>query len=105
MSVKKIKINVFMEDAEDKPIQYVADQRDFAEFEAQDFGISYFDVLAGRKVIKFLRFVSWHAGTRQGSIKIPWDEWNAKCVQATQVSEKEGAKAADDSDTPGEAVQ
>ena len=77
----------------------VADQRDVAKFEVQDFGCSARDMLS--RIATAYRYLAWSALTRRGEIKTPWQEFDAQCVEVTDTPDEESAVPADAED-PGQ---
>lgn len=79
----------------------VADQRDVAKFEVQDFGCSS-NVLMSR-ISTAYRFMAWSALTRRGETKLKWPEFDRQCVEVIDMPDEESAVPADAED-PGQPV-
>lgn len=79
MAQMTIELEVLVEGFE--PYLVVADQRDFARWEAQPFGgpISSF---ASAPSLMCLRFLAWSASFRQQRTLAQWDEFDAALVEA-----------------------
>jgi len=77
----------------------VADQRDVAKFEVQDFGCSAMEL--GSRMATAYRYMAWSALTRRGEIKLKWLEFDAQCVEVSDMPDEESALPADAED-PGQ---
>ncbi len=82
MPAVQFHIEVEMEGAETYTL--VADQRDLAKYEVQDF----YDPLVGRRHTS-MRFLAWSASVRQGRTKLPWEKFNEQCIEARDPKEDE----------------
>lgn len=58
----------------------VADQRDVAKWEIQDFGCPFSDI--DTRSMLALRWLAWSALSRRGLIDLKWDEFDAQCIEA-----------------------
>ncbi|RKN38451.1 hypothetical protein [Micromonospora endolithica] len=76
----------------------VADQRDIAKWEVQDFGTAFADI--GSRQHMAYRWLAWSALTRRGLVDLEWPEFDALCVEATDRPEEEADVPADAED-PG----
>ncbi|MGK5737275.1 hypothetical protein [Micromonospora sp. URMC 103] len=76
----------------------VADQRDVAKFEIQDFGCSATE-LSSRFATAY-RFMAWSALSRRGETKLKWSDFDAQCVEVVDMPDEESAVPADAED-PG----
>jgi hypothetical protein len=74
MAAFSVKYSASMEGGEE--LTAVADQRDLAAVEAAD--------MPGP--VSRLRYVAWSALRRAGS-KLPWEEFNARCIAVVEVGE------------------
>lgn len=90
-------------------LDVVADQRDVAKFEVQDFGCSAVE-LSSRMATAY-RYMAWSALTRRGQLptedgkrQLTWPEWDAKCVEVIDLpdDEESEAKARADAEDPGQ---
>jgi hypothetical protein len=72
----------------------VADQRDLARWQVQDFAAD-----KGRDIV-MVRFLGWSAMTRQGLTKASWDTFNE--IDCVDVSDVSGAEGDDESLDPGQ---
>lgn len=97
MAKLHFEIHVEMEDGETWVV--VADQRDIARWEIQDFGCPWGEVTS----ISFSlsRFLAWSASARQGKTELKWDEFNEKCIEVGDIPSEDG-DADDDSEDPGQ---
>ncbi|MEU5965953.1 hypothetical protein ABZ777_32510 [Micromonospora parva] len=78
----------------------VADQRDVARFEVQDFGCSS-SVLMSR-ISTAYRFMAWSALTRRGEITLKWAEFDATCVEVIDMPDDEESASPADAEDPGQ---
>lgn len=77
----------------------VADQRDVAKFEVQDFGCSSTELMS--RAATAYRFMAWSALTRQGVVKLKWPEFDAQCVEVIDMPDDEESAAPADAEDPG----
>jgi hypothetical protein len=80
MPAIRTELEIEMEDGE--TYRVVADQRDFARWEGQDF----YD--PDRKNM-MTRFIGWSAAKRQGKTRLPWEPFNIECVQVGSAPDAE----------------
>lgn len=82
-TTSKFKLHVVLDD--DNEYDVVADQRDVAKWEAQEFGTS--GAFIGDKLVTALRFFAWNALIRQGTLdkKMTWTKFEDSCVEVVQV--------------------
>lgn len=66
----------------------VADQRDVARWEIQDFGCP-FSELSERPHLG-MRWLAWSALTRRGVISMSWETFDAQCVEAGAPGDDQG---------------
>ncbi len=91
MSIVTYRLEVMME-GEDSPSVVLADQRDFAAFEASE--------LFSEEVDRFhskVRHWAWTAMRRAEFTKLKLADWEKKCIQVrlTDVSDGEGEQSED----------
>ena len=79
MPAIEFSFHVEMED--NKSWDVSADQRDLSRYETTD----YFGEV--QRTHTFYRYMAWSASHRKGLTNLPWDEFNEKCVQVTDVDE------------------
>lgn len=91
-----IELRVEMEDGTTYDV--VADQRDVAKWEVQDFGCSIRE-WDSRMNLAY-RFLAWSALKRRGLIDLTWDQFDAQCIEAADLPDEESAVPADAED-PG----
>ncbi len=97
-----LELHVEMEDGTTHDV--VADQRDVAKWEIQDFGCPYSE-FETRSMLA-MRWLAWSALTRRGAVTLSWLEFDAVCVEVAdpedeQDGEADGPAAAADSLDPG----
>jgi hypothetical protein len=80
MPAMQIRASVEMDGGEKWTV--VADQRDVAKYEAQDF----YD--PGKR-ITMTRFIAWTASRRQGLTKLSWPAFDAVCVEASDPEDED----------------
>lgn len=85
MPATQLSYRVEMEDGDTWDV--VADQRDLAEYELQEF----YDVT--RPVVT-ARYLGWRASMRQGKTKLSWPQFREKCLEVG-ATPKAGAAAGD----------
>ncbi|SIQ07276.1 hypothetical protein [Micromonospora avicenniae] len=78
----------------------VADQRDAAKFEVQDFGCSI-SAIDSRLATAF-RYMAWSAMTRRGETKLSWKDFDAQCIEVIDMPEPEEAGEPGDALDPGQ---
>ena len=76
-----LELRVEMEDG--ATVDEVADQRDVAKREIQDFGCPM-PQLDTRMHLAY-RWLAWSAMTRRGLTALKWDEFDAQCVEVTDM--------------------
>lgn len=84
----------------------VADQRDVAKWEIQDFGCPFSDI--DSRSMLALRWLAWSALTRRGLIELKWDEFDAQCIEAGDPGDGEEPKESglsDDALDPGQSAR
>ncbi|MCT2277992.1 hypothetical protein M3G91_10180 [Micromonospora chalcea] len=75
----QVELHVEMEDGTTHDV--VADQRDIARWEIQDFGC-LFSEIESRSPMLALRWLAWSAMSRRGLTALPWPEFDEVCVEA-----------------------
>jgi hypothetical protein len=82
----------------------VADQRDVARWEVQEFGTPFL-AYASRAFV-FFRFIGWSAWRRQHpDSRMTWEEFNEqRAVEVHDLGEDDGDGAADLGADPGKAI-
>ncbi len=94
-------LSVELDDGQE-PYVVVADQRDVARWEVQDFGWPIIK-MEDRASMVFFRFLAWSASFRQQRTALPWEQFDAILVEAMPVDDEEGEDAApDDAEDPGQ---
>lgn len=93
-----IELQAEMEDGTTHKV--VADQRDIAKWEVQDFGCPFSD-LDSRPMLA-LRWLAWSALKRRGEVDLTWDEFDAKCIEAGQLDDDEESALPADAGDPGQ---
>ena len=80
-----LELHVEMEDGATHDV--VADQRDIARWEIQDFGcpFSEFDT----RSMLAMRWLAWSALTRRGATTLPWPEFDAVCIEVADPEDEE----------------
>lgn len=73
MPLTQISIEVVLEGGETWTV--IADQRDVAKYELQEF-------FASNRLNTMTRFLAWAAGSRQGKTELSWPKFNAACIEA-----------------------
>lgn len=85
----------------------VADQRDVARWEIQDFGTPF--SLIDSRIHMAMRWLAWCALRRRGETKLPWEKFDAQCVEAESLAvddeEADGPGAPADGVDPGPAAR
>ncbi|MBQ1039289.1 hypothetical protein [Micromonospora sp. C81] len=79
----------------------VADQRDAAKFEVQPFGCTTSEIAS--RISTAMRYMAWSALSRRNVITLKWDEFDAQCVEVTDMPDEESVVPADALD-PGQTV-
>lgn len=95
MASLRFELTVELEDGSTYDV--VADQRDMARWEVQDFGGPVADWKA--KTFTFQRFIAWSSATRQQLTKLTWPEFDAQCVCVEATDQEEPADAQDPGQT------
>ena len=94
-----IKIELLAEMADGATHQVVADQRDFAKWEIQEFADnSVYQVVDGKRMETVqsrthlkTRFLGWSAMTRQGLTSVPFDKFNeVDCIEVNSPDDENG---------------
>ena len=98
MAKMLIELRAEMEDGTTHDV--VADQRDIAKWEVQDFGCPFSD-LDSRPMLA-LRWLAWSALKRRGMVDMTWDEFDAQCIEAGDPDEESAQPA--DANNPGQTV-
>ncbi|MGC4769201.1 hypothetical protein ACLQ25_09500 [Micromonospora sp. DT44] len=86
-----VELHVEMEDGTMYGV--VADQRDIAKWEVQDFGCPFTEV-EDRTPMLAMRWLAWSALSRRGEVTLAWPEFDAACLEADSTQgddEDEGA--------------
>lgn len=94
-----IEMRVEMEDGATHEV--VADQRDIAKWEVQDFGCP-FPHIEERGHLAY-RWLAWSALSRRGLTELGWPQFDAVCLEVTDVPEPEPAGDAE-ADAAADAV-
>lgn len=92
-----IEIRAEMEDGTTHDV--VADQRDIARWEIQDFGCPFSQL--DTRVMLAMRWLAWSALKRRGEIDMTWDQFDAQCIEAGDIPDEESELPADAAD-PGQ---
>ncbi|MEU8329819.1 hypothetical protein [Micromonospora sp. NPDC048839] len=98
MATSRFELRAVMED--ETTYDVVADQRDAARFEVQDFGCSARELMS--RVATAYRFMAWSALTRRGEIKLKWTEFDATCVEVIDMPDDEESAVPADAEDPGQ---
>lgn len=86
-----IELRVEMEDGTTHDV--VADQRDIAKWEIQDFGCPFSDISS--RIMLALRWLAWSALSRRGRLPevdgkpMTWEQFDAVCVEASDMPAKD----------------
>ena len=75
-----VELHVEMEDGTTHDV--VADQRDIAKWEVQDFGCPFTEI-DDRTPMLAMRWLAWSALSRRGEITLSWLDFDAVCVEAS----------------------
>ncbi|MBQ1042366.1 hypothetical protein KBX03_07590 [Micromonospora sp. C72] len=98
MATALLELRAEMEDGTTYDV--VADQRDIAKWEVQDFGRPFRASLDECPHMLF-RWLAWSALTRRSEIDLSWTDFDAKCVEAGDIPDEESELPADAGD-PGQ---
>ncbi|MEV0156876.1 hypothetical protein AB0H57_24535 [Micromonospora sp. NPDC050686] len=82
----QVELRVEMEDGTTYDV--VADQRDVARWEIQDFGCPFSDI--DSRPMLALRWLAWSVLTRRGEITMTWPEFDAVCLEAGDPGDGDG---------------
>ncbi|WP_420123207.1 hypothetical protein [Nakamurella sp.] len=93
-----VELHVEMEDGTTHDV--VADQRDVAKWEIQDFGCPFADIDARPHLA--LRWLAWSALSRRGLTTLSWPDFDAVCIEAGDPGEPK--KEADGPGVPADGV-
>lgn len=93
-----IEIRAEMEDGTVHDV--VADQRDVAKWEVQDFGCSFAEI--DTRPMMALRWLAWCALSRRGETKLAWPEFDAQCIEAGDPGDPEESGLPADGVDPGQ---
>lgn len=63
----------------------VADQRDLAKWEVQDFGCPFTEM--ENRAMLASRWLAWSALSRRGLIDLKWPDFDAQCVEVGSIPE------------------
>ncbi|MBM0274134.1 hypothetical protein [Micromonospora tarensis] len=91
-------LRVEMEDGTTHDV--VADQRDVARFEVQEFGCSSVDMMS--RISTAYRFMAWSVLTRRGETKLTWPKFDATCVEVIDMPDDEESAVPADAEDPGQ---
>lgn len=104
--LKSLKMELVAELESGQTIQVVADSRDFAKWEVQDFG-GPIEHMADR-ALTMMRFLAWSAARRQQLTVLSWSKWDEACITAEPVDDEDedqgdeqGPASPADADHPG----
>ncbi|SCF06583.1 hypothetical protein [Micromonospora mirobrigensis] len=92
-----VELHAEMEDGTEHDV--VADQRDVAKWEIQDFGCP-FDNIHTRPLLAY-RWLAWSAMSRRGLTSLKWDEFDAQCIEVRDQDHDEEDGASGDGTLPG----
>lgn len=82
----QLELHVEMEDG--STFDVVADQRDIARWEVQDFGCPFADAVE-RQLLMAFRYFAWSAASRRGLLPevdgkpMTWEQFDVLCVEAS----------------------
>lgn len=92
-------LHVVMADGEEFDVN--ADQRDFAMFECEPFGVPFY--LVETRIFTAIRYLAWRAGKRQGLHKVDtWDAWTDACLHVKDIGREDGKEPSEPD--PGQTV-
>lgn len=98
MATMLLEINAEMESGE--VYKVVADQRDIAKWEIQEFGCP-FPELESRSMLG-MRWLAWHALHRMQRVTMTWSAFDALCIEAGPPTEED--ETVNDVADPGPSV-
>ncbi|MEU5939407.1 hypothetical protein ABZ807_09470 [Micromonospora sp. NPDC047548] len=83
MATLLLEFQVEMEDGTTHEV--VADQRDVAKWEVQEFGCPFDDIHS--RVHLGYRWLAWSAMTRRGMTGLSWPDFDAQCIEVVDKPE------------------
>lgn len=99
MASLRFELHVELESGESYDL--VADQRDIARWEVQDFGWPI-QRIEDQATMRFFRYLAWSAATRQQLTSLPWEQYDAQLVEAFPLDDEEGQGTPADAEDPGQ---
>lgn len=98
MATMLIELRVEMDNGDTHDV--VADQRDVARWEVQEFGTPFNEIKARANLA--YRWLAWSAMSRRGLTALSWSDFDATCLEVSDLPEPDEAVDPGDRLDPGQ---